>query len=263
MRELLKVWKSPKMMAAMLFTAFLYAALTIPFKGLIVVPQISEIRPSAFLPALAGIIFGPAGAWGSAIGNLIGDVFGTLSYASIFGFVANLCLGLIPYRLWYHLFRKNPKQIVPNFRDPKEKLFVIASALIANLLCAMIISFGVHLLLGRDYTQMWIVIIANNSLFILLLYPILKVSAEWASKNGILWYQQKAFEPKVTTPTHQLTVMALIANIIVGSLVTYSISKWAEVLSVTDRYYELAHNASIGTSIFFILTSMLLIYIDN
>lgn len=263
MREIFSVWKSPKMIAAMMFTAFLYAAMTIPFKGLILVPQISEIRPSAFLPALAGIVFGPAGAWGAAIGNLIGDVFGTLSSSSLFGFIANLGLGLIPYRLWYHLFRKNPNQIAPNFRDPKERLFIIVAALIANLFCSMTIGFGVHLLLGRDYTQMWQILMMNNSLFILLLYPTLKVSVYLAEKNELLWYQQKEFRVPVSTPTHQLINLSLIVSLCLGSIVSFGVSKWAELLSVTDQAYELAHNVSIGLTLFFILLSLILIYFDN
>jgi energy-coupling factor transport system substrate-specific component len=54
------------------------------------------------------ILFGPAAAWGSAFGNLIGDFFGTLGLGSIFGFVGNFLYAYIPYRLW-GVHRLSPK----------------------------------------------------------------------------------------------------------------------------------------------------------
>jgi energy-coupling factor transport system substrate-specific component len=46
-------------------------------------------------------LFGPAGAWGAAIGNLIGDMLGgTLSPGSPAGFVGNFLQAYLPYSLW-------------------------------------------------------------------------------------------------------------------------------------------------------------------
>ena len=37
---------------------------------------VDEVRPANVFPFVFGLLFGPAGAWGAAIGNLIGDFFG-------------------------------------------------------------------------------------------------------------------------------------------------------------------------------------------
>lgn len=263
MSELLSVWKSKKMLSAMCFTAFLYAALTIPFKGNIIIPQISEIRPSAFLPVLAGFVFGPAGAWGAAIGNLIGDIFGTFSLNSLFGFIANLGLGLIPYRLWYHLFRKNPNQITPNFSNPKERHFIVLSALVGNLFCSMTIAFGVHFISGRSYTQLFEVIMLNNSFFMLLLYFLTKPTVLIAMRNEVLWYQQPKNQMPTSTPTHQLMNLILAVLLLTGSLLSYGLFKWAESLSVTDLGFELANQVSLGVTFVMLILSAVLIYLDN
>ncbi|OGL42590.1 MAG: hypothetical protein A2161_08835, partial [Candidatus Schekmanbacteria bacterium RBG_13_48_7] len=55
-------------------------------------------------PVVFGILFGPAGAWGSGIGNVIGDFFGTLGPGSFFGFFGNFFYAFCAYQIWDHLF---------------------------------------------------------------------------------------------------------------------------------------------------------------
>jgi len=38
------------------------------------------------IPPVASLLFGPAAVWRTAIGNLIGDLFGTFGLGSLFGF---------------------------------------------------------------------------------------------------------------------------------------------------------------------------------
>ena len=77
MREVFSMWKHTKMVLVAL-SAAIYAAVLIPFKGFVLIPGITEFRPGSAFPVLLGLLFGPAGAWGAAIGNLIGDFFGSL-----------------------------------------------------------------------------------------------------------------------------------------------------------------------------------------
>ena len=61
----------------------------------------SEVRPENFLTVFAGILFGPAGALGCAIGNLITDLFfGGYGITAIFGLIMNFLVAYIPYKLW-------------------------------------------------------------------------------------------------------------------------------------------------------------------
>ena len=97
MKEIFSVWGNTRQIVIIALTAAIYAGMLIPFKAIQIVPGLTELRPANVIPVLFGILFGPAAAWGSAIGNLIADFFGTLSPASAFGFVGNFFFLL--YRL--------------------------------------------------------------------------------------------------------------------------------------------------------------------
>lgn len=101
MRELFTMWQSTKMVVLAALTAAMYGGLTVPFKTLVIVPGFTEIRPTVVIPVLMGIIAGPAGAWGAAIGNLIGDILGgTQGPSSAFGFFGNLMFAYTAYKLY-------------------------------------------------------------------------------------------------------------------------------------------------------------------
>ena len=105
MKEIFTMWRHTQMVVLVALSAAIYAAILIPFKGFPIVPGAVEIRPANVIPFVVGLLFGPAGAWGSAIGNLIGDFFGTLSPGSIGGFVVGFAVaattGLTGGRLDY------------------------------------------------------------------------------------------------------------------------------------------------------------------
>ena len=107
MKEVISMWKNTRMIILVALSAAIYAAFLIVFKGGIpIVPGITEVRPANVFPPVFSLLFGPAGAWGSAIGNLIGDLFGgTLGIGSIFGFFGNFFLGFIPYKMWGAMLR--------------------------------------------------------------------------------------------------------------------------------------------------------------
>jgi energy-coupling factor transport system substrate-specific component len=90
------------MIALVVLSAALYAAILIPFKGFQILPGV-DLRPSTVIPPVVAILFGPAGAWGCAIGNLVGDFFGTIGVGSIFGFIGNFLFAFAAYKLWYQL----------------------------------------------------------------------------------------------------------------------------------------------------------------
>lgn len=99
MKDIISMWKYSKMIAITAICAAIYAALLIPFKAIVIFGV--EVRVATVIVPAMGILFGPAGAWGVAIGNLIGDFFGSMSVASIFGFIANFFFAYVPYKIWY------------------------------------------------------------------------------------------------------------------------------------------------------------------
>ena len=58
-----------------LIIAFIYSISIIPTKLLLMILPGAEVRFSACIPVIAGLLWGPAGAFGSAIGNFIGDFY--------------------------------------------------------------------------------------------------------------------------------------------------------------------------------------------
>src|SRR2546425_690372 len=97
MRELFAMWSNTRMVVLTAICAALYAAILIPFKVVPLIPGITEFRPANAVPVVCSFLFGPAAAWGSAFGNLIGDFFGGLGPGDFFGFWANFLYGLVPY----------------------------------------------------------------------------------------------------------------------------------------------------------------------
>ncbi len=132
-----------------IITAVVYAALLIPFKPFPIVPGFTELRPANFVPVLAGVLFGPAGAWGSAIGNLIADVFssltmgglGTLSLGSLFGFVGNFLFAYLAWQVWALLSEKD-KPVT----DRRQLGIFAVAALMGSIVCAAVIGLGLYLL---------------------------------------------------------------------------------------------------------------------
>jgi len=142
MKELITVWRSTRMVVLTGVSAALYVALMLPFKGIVIIPGFAEFRPGAAMPIVCSMLFGPAGAWGAGIGNVIGDVLGgMIGVGSLFGFVGNLLLGYVPYRLWQAIARDRP-----TMRRGVHYAKLALCATVASLCCGTVIGWGVHLL---------------------------------------------------------------------------------------------------------------------
>src|SRR5713226_8851863 len=105
MRELVAMWSNTRMVVLTATCASLYAAVLIPFMVVPLIPGVTQFRPANALPVVSSFLFGPAAAWGAAIGNLIGDFFGGVGPADLFGFFANIVYGYVPYKVWQVLAR--------------------------------------------------------------------------------------------------------------------------------------------------------------
>jgi energy-coupling factor transport system substrate-specific component len=100
------MWKNTRMIILVAVCAAIYGAALIAFKtALPIIPGFTELRVANIFPMVFGLLFGPAGAWGTAIGNFMGDLFGgTIGPGSIPGFVGNFLLGYLPYAMWTRVF---------------------------------------------------------------------------------------------------------------------------------------------------------------
>ena len=191
MKEVITMWKNTRMIVLVALSAAIYAAFLIVFKGGIpIVPGITEVRPANVFPPVFSLLFGPAGAWGSAIGNLIGDLFGgTLGIGSIFGFIGNFFLGFIPYKMWGATFGLLNKSNMDQNANSVQKIVAFEIvALVASAACGIIISWYLDLAKIVPFAFLSITITLNNFLaacvvgpiLIVLLYPRVK---RW----GLVW----------------------------------------------------------------------------
>jgi energy-coupling factor transport system substrate-specific component len=171
MRELFTVWRDTRMVMLVAVTAAVYAALLIPFAGLVIIPGVTNVRPGNVIPVVFGIMFGPAGAWGSAIGNLINDLFaGTFGPGNVFGFIGNFFYGLIGYKLWGSLGPLSSGE-EPTMRSPRQLLEFGVIAIVASGLCAAIIAWGLEILGLFPFSVLGTIILLNNFLATIVLGP--------------------------------------------------------------------------------------------
>lgn len=105
MKEIFTVFRRKSAWGHMLLSAVVFFAIALPFRSLFtLLPGVTEIRPANMVPPVFGIQFGPAAAWGIAVGNLISDILsGSGAFVCITGFVVNFFYTYIPYQLWYTL----------------------------------------------------------------------------------------------------------------------------------------------------------------
>jgi energy-coupling factor transport system substrate-specific component len=183
--ELSLMWRNTRMIVLCAISAALYAAVLVPFKVVPLIPGVTELRPANAIPIVCSFLFGPAAAWGSAIGNMIGDFFGGVGPGDIFGFLANLVYGYIPYKLWNIIAAGQS----PISRSPKTIIRYVACCLAAAVLCADLVGWGDNLLALRPFSLLGNVIIFNNMLSALILSPLILAGVYPRVRAGRMLYQ--------------------------------------------------------------------------
>jgi energy-coupling factor transport system substrate-specific component len=187
MKEIFTMWRHTQMVVLVALSAAIYAAALIPFKGIPLIPGFTEVRPANVFPFVFGLLFGPAGAWGAAIGNLIGDFFGTLGPGSIAGFVGNFFLGFLPYKMWGSFFRRG-ENMETNVNSGKKLAVYFAVTVLASVVCAVWIAWANDLLGNVPFAALGSIITVNNAVAGLVLGPfLLLVLYPRVKKWRLLW----------------------------------------------------------------------------
>ena len=230
MKEVVTMWKNTRMIILVALSAAIYAAFLIVFKGGIpIVPGVTEVRPANVFPPVFGLLFGPAGAWGAAIGNLIGDLFGgTLGMGSIFGFFGNFFLGFIPYKMWGATFGLVPKNdMKQNTNSFKKVLAFELVSLVAAAACGVIIAWYLDLTGIVPFAFLAITITVNNFAASVVLDPILLLLLYPRSSAGVWWTDIMAKEDVAKgfakTIGSILMIVGAIGGLIVGVLVALAL----------------------------------------
>ncbi|MBN1592492.1 MAG: QueT transporter family protein [Candidatus Coatesbacteria bacterium] len=181
-RELFSMWANTRMIVLTAVIAALYVCLLLPFKGLILVPGFTEIRPAALVPLFCSLLFGPAAAWGAAIGNVVGDLFGGMfGLGSIPGFLGNFMLGYLPYKLLQNIFRSLPANA-----NYFQKMLV---GVFAAVSCGVIIAWGVDLLGLVPFAVLGSAISTNNTIMAALYPFVFALLFQRVARMGLLHSQ--------------------------------------------------------------------------
>jgi len=190
MKAAFRMWRNTRMIILVAVCAAIYGAALIAFKTAIpLIPGITEVRVANIFPMVFGLLFGPAGAWGTAIGNLIGDVFGgTLGPGSIAGFIGNFLLGYLPYAMWttFIPFSEKSREWKPG--SWRSWINYILIAFISSAACAVVISIAVDALGIVPYAVLTKIITINDTLGsligMILLISVFSVTKE---QLGLFW----------------------------------------------------------------------------
>jgi energy-coupling factor transport system substrate-specific component len=201
-------------------TAALYAALLIPFKPLVLIPGLTEMRPAAAIPLVAGLLFGPAGAVGAALGNLLGDFFGTLGWGSLFGLAGNFLLAYIPYRL----IRASEREYLASWRG----LVVIeAAVLLAAAACGLVIGWGADLLGIAPFAALGNIIVANDIIYPAILGPLLlKALDKRVRRLGLLYpdvLEVPPRRPRTFAIGLVLIIVASVGGMVAGNYISLGV----------------------------------------
>jgi energy-coupling factor transport system substrate-specific component len=142
MLDLISMWRNPKMIGFMLLTALLYVGSLYPFQALTAYSGYADFgRIGIGIPVGFSFLFGPAAAWGAAIGNVLRDIAQSkLDAASFFGFIGNFFIGYIPYKLWQAFTSEKP--------DLKSAKKIVLFAGVVTCACVL---FGLTIGWGLDW----------------------------------------------------------------------------------------------------------------
>jgi len=221
------MWRNTRMVVLVALSAAIYAAILIPFKIIPIIPGFTELRPGNAIPVVCGLLFGPAAAWGCAIGNLIADFFGTVGPGSLFGLLGNFLFAYLPYRVWV---------MVKGFEPPRgswaEVPLLILAVFIGSAACAVVIGFGLDLLGLVPYMILTTVIVINNTVIgivlgiplVTLLYP---RARRWHLTFSQVMREEDLRGTRLTPLAGTLVLAACLVGVFAALDKTGTLASWA------------------------------------
>jgi energy-coupling factor transport system substrate-specific component len=188
MRAVVTMWSNTRMIALVPVVAALYAAAEVALApvSIVLIPGIVQFRASSILTMLLGLLFGPAGAWGVAIGNTVGDYFtGSLALGSFFGFWSSF---IVPYFGYIGLSLLLDRRKSDAERWSRVRVIgLIVIALLAAPVSAVVLAWGLEVLGIAPFQVIANILVANFAigdvigvgLFLLLGPRVRRLGATW------------------------------------------------------------------------------------
>lgn len=219
MRETILLWRNTRLVVLTAMTASLYAALLIPFKMLPLIPGVTELRPGNAVPVVCSFLFGPAAAWGAALGNLIGDFFTGLGPGDAFGFLGNFLYGFVPFYAWRALSNGDP---VP--RTPLGWVAFIGVIGVSAGVCALTVGWGLNMLGFVPFAVLGNVVFFNNFVMSCVLAPLLLAAVYPRVKQAGLRYDDLVATPPAPRLRSRIGLVLVALGVIGGFVIGNAIS---------------------------------------
>jgi len=183
MHELAEVLTDRKGQTWIVVTALFYVLVLVPFNQYHWEIAGIALRPAAVLPVVCGILWGPAAAWGLGLGNVTGDLFGSWSLMSIFGFLINFLYPYLAYRLWHRLMKG---------REIRMDAFCLGSfwavTFVTTLFCMFLLAASGTIFFARPFESKFISYFGNNIFWAMIAGPILlRLMFVPAFRNGLVY----------------------------------------------------------------------------
>lgn len=197
----IRMFKYASMIKSLAFCAATFACLSVVFKNsFVIVPEVTEVRPCNIVACCYGIWFGPAGAWGCALGNLVGDLGGSLTVLSIGGFLANFFSAYFPFKIWEAMGAHYGEHRLerPSMQSTKWALRYLLAGLASVVACALILAITFDVTNTLSAIDTFVIIFCNNmaaTLVGMLLYIIM---AKMPSK--VLPYWRDMMRSEIAVP---------------------------------------------------------------
>ncbi len=224
MWDLVEMWKSSKMIALTLLTALLYVAMLFPFQGFTALGGYADFgRIGVGVLVAFSFLFGPAAAWGAAMGNVILDIAVLhIDAASFFGFVGNLLLGYFPYRLWNAITAEKP-----DMQNIRKFLLFAGVSISACMVCGITIGWGLDWLGFTPFMPTAAIITITNALWAIILgFVVLKFTYDSVSKQR--WLFVDIIQPRPRSPSRVKTQRSAILAFGISSLVCFSVGAFLD-----------------------------------
>jgi len=183
MHELAEVWIVRKGRTLIAVNALIYALFLIPFNRVHGDIEGIHLRPAAALPVVCGILWGPAAAWGLGIGNVAGDLFGSWSPMSIFGFLINFLYPYLSYLLWHRLMKNHEIRM-----DPYGFTCFWMVTFVTTLACMVLLAACGTVFFNRPFETKFISYFGNSIIWAMAVGPVLfRLTLKKAVRNGLVY----------------------------------------------------------------------------
>ena len=183
---LFAMWLSPRLLAWFALTVLLGVIARLPFAHFQIIPHYLDFHPGVILVPLAGVFFGPAGAWGSLAASLIGDwLVGPWGAISVFRALGLFFFALSAQKMWNFSFWFEVGHLKPAHSWNHTARFILVSWA-GCVLAAAWQGLGSELLRLYPFIYVASLLALNNILFTALLgLPLYRLMAGlWVPRFG-------------------------------------------------------------------------------